>query len=366
MKYTIVIFLILFSQLSFSQTDSILDQGVYRTFNLHLPAGYNDNNDYPVVLNLHGLGSSGFEQQLYSSFDAVADAEEFIVVYPDAIQNNWDLFGNTDVTFLENLVDTIRARYSTNNCLFSMGMSQGGFLSYKLACDLSSQITAIAVVTGNMITPWLNTCNVSDGMPVMHFHGTADEVVPYNGTFGIPPVEEAIAWWAAENMCDNPPFITPLPDISQGDNSTVHEFIYSGCDYNSEIILYKVIDGGHSWPGAIPIPTLGNTNQDIDASALIGDFFQNHCNSITGIMPGKIESPIKLYPNPVHQTLTVEWPGKTFDVLVYNIHGIIVFSSNDIVNFLEINCANFMTGLYTLEFRHDNMQSVVQKILIQH
>lgn len=364
MKSTVVIFLILFSHFGYSQTDSILDQGVYRTFNLHLPSGYNEKNDYPIVLNLHGLGSSALEQQFYSAFDPIADAEGFIVVYPNAIQNNWDLFGNIDVIFLTNLVDTLRARYSANNCLFSMGMSQGGFLSYKLACELSEQITAIAVVTGNMITPWLNTCAVSDGMSVMHFHGTADEVVPYNGTFGIPPVEETIEWWAEENLCNNTPVIISLPDISTGDHSSVDEFRYNGCDYNSEVILYKVINGGHSWPGAIPIPSLGNTNQDIDASVMIGTFFQSHCDNITSVSPGFDESSIQLYPNPAHHTFTVKWPDKTFDINIHDINGKVIFSSKDILQSMEINCKNLISGAYTVEFRYNNMQSFFKKVFI--
>jgi len=192
MKYTVLIFLSILSESAHSQLDSILDQGVYRTFILHLPEGYNENNEYPIVLNLHGLGSNSLEQEFYSDFDAIADDEGFIVVYPDAVNNSWDLFGTTDVAFLSHLIDTLRDRYSTNNCLFSTGMSQGGFLSYKLACELPQPISAIAVVTGNMTIPWMNSCSVNDGMPVMHFHGTADQLVLYNGSFGVPPVEEAI------------------------------------------------------------------------------------------------------------------------------------------------------------------------------
>src|SRR5688572_30628549 len=100
MKQILTLLLILSNSLMFSQIDSIFDQGVYRTFILHLPESYNPNNEYPVVLNLHGLGSTAFEQLLYSAFNEVANEEEFIVVYADAIDNNWDLFGSRDVTFL--------------------------------------------------------------------------------------------------------------------------------------------------------------------------------------------------------------------------------------------------------------------------
>ena len=84
--YTLILSLLPF--LLSAQQDSILSQGGYRTFILHLPSGYTPANDYPIVINMHGLGSTTFEQQLYSQFDAIADDQDFIVVYPDAINNS--------------------------------------------------------------------------------------------------------------------------------------------------------------------------------------------------------------------------------------------------------------------------------------
>src|SRR5688572_24937459 len=101
-----------------AQVDSIYDQGTYRSFILHLPTGYNPNKDYPLVLNFHGLGSRAIEQLLYTQFNDVADEIGFIVAYPEAINNSWDIFGNIDVTFVSNLIDTLRDRYSINSCLF--------------------------------------------------------------------------------------------------------------------------------------------------------------------------------------------------------------------------------------------------------
>ncbi|MDQ3017216.1 MAG: hypothetical protein M3R25_10935, partial [Bacteroidota bacterium] len=243
-----------------AQVDSIYDQGTYRTFITYIPEGYSPENEYPLVLNLHGLGSNAIEQYLYSQFHLVANAKDFIVVYPDAISNSWDLFGSTDVEFLTNLIDTIRNRYSINDCLFSMGMSQGGFLSYKLTCELPYEIAAIASVTGNMITPWQSSCAGTDPTPVMQFHGTADPTVPYNGTFGIPPIEETISWWVDENDCNTTPDQISFPDINPNDGSTAEEFRYGMCAENSEVVFYKITGGGHTWPGAIAIPAFGSTN----------------------------------------------------------------------------------------------------------
>ncbi len=354
----------MFHQVASGQIDSIYDQGVYRTFILHLPEGYNENIEYPVVLNLHGLGSNAFEQQLYSQFDAIADEEGFIVLYVDAINNSWDLFGNTDVTFLSNLIDTIRENYSTNNCLFSMGMSQGGFLSYKLACELPQNLTAMAIVTGNMLEAWQITCSVPEGMPVMHFHGTADQVVNYNGSFGISPVEETVQWWAMENNCNVAPAITELPDINLNDGSSVEEYKYSGCMPGTEVILYKVTNGGHTWPGAFPIQSLGNTNQDINASAIIGNFFEGKCTEATGIHSASSDYPVLIYPNPATQTIKFEWQEKEFDLEVFDVSGRIIFERKKISERTEVICSAFKNGIYYAYLKTvDGLQSSKKFIL---
>src|SRR5687767_5584231 len=317
MKFVIILFLFIVTIKTQAQRDSIFDQGTYRTFIIHLPSDYNESNEYPLVFNLHGLGSNAIQQQLYSQIDAVADEEDLIVVYADAINNNWDLFGNTDVNFLSLLVDTLKERYSINECLFSTGMSQGGFLSYKLACELSKPISAIAVVTGNMALAWQFFCNAPDALSVVHFHGTADAVVSYYGSPGIPPVEESVRGWAQHNHCNDLPDIIALPDISSSDSSSVEEHRYVGCDDDSEVILYKIINGGHTWPGAYPLPPLGNTNQDIDASSIIGDFFEAHCNSATAVESIINSDAVQIFPNPNNGAFTVEYAHHTFDVDIY-------------------------------------------------
>ena len=336
---------ILFLQSGNAQVDSIFDQGSYRTFIVHLPAGYNENTDYPIVLNLHGLGSTGFEQYLYSEFHLEADEKGFIVVYPDAINNSWDLFGDFDVTFLTHLIDTLRERYSTTDCLFSMGMSQGGFLSYKLTCELPYEISAIASVTGNMITPWQASCTGTDPTPVMQFHGTADAVVPYNGTFGIPPVEETIDWWVNENDCSASPDYIAYPDIDPNDGSTAESFSYTNCDEESNVVFYKITGGGHSWPGAIAIPAFGSTNQDIHASSMIADFFEEYCQPTTGVVSFE-KSSIRVYPNPAQHSFTVDVPDTYFTLNVYDCTGRKMLADVQVFDGTEIDCSEWMNGMF--------------------
>ena len=347
---TLTLFLLLASfQYGASQIDSIFDQGTYRMYILHLPAGYNENTDYPVVINMHGLGSSAIEQYLYSQFHLEADEKGFIVVYPDAINNNWDIFGSTDINFLTHLVDTIRSRYSTTDCLFSMGMSQGGFMSYKLTCEFPYEISGIASVTGNMITPWQSSCAGTDPTPVMQFHGTADAVVPYNGTFGIPPIEETMTWWANENDCNAAPSFTAIPDTDPNDGSTAEEYLYGDCDEESNVVFYKIINGSHTWPGAFPIPEFGVTNQDVHASSTIAEFFSNYCQPITSIkFPEEVT--IASYPNPVSEILTVICDKAILSCTVFDTKGMIRLIQDEGPFIPTINVSGLEPGMYFMNF----------------
>ena len=228
MKTVLSIFsaILLFANSLSAQIDSIFDQGVYRTFITRLPAGYSTANEYPLVLNLHGLTSSAAGQQTLTQFDGVADSEGFVVVYPDGIDNSWTTIGNSDSDFLSNLVDTIRANYSINNCLFVTGMSQGGFMTYKFANTTSHNVTAIAVGSGNMSNALQNSSTYALQIPVMYFHGTDDNLVSYDGTFLISSVENTIQWWVEHNNCNTTPVVTAMPDIDLTDNSTVEKYHY--------------------------------------------------------------------------------------------------------------------------------------------
>ncbi len=362
-SWIFLLFQFLFANNSFAQLDSIFDQGVFRTFIIHTPAGYNGDNQYPVVFNLHGLNSNAAQEEIYSQFDVTADAQQMIVVYPNAINQSWAIGNTTDVDFISHLADTIRTRYSCNDCLFFTGISDGGFMTYKLACALSKPITAIAVVSGNMSQFLENNCVIANGIPVMHFHGTADPLVNYNGTLGIPPVETTIQWWVTQDNCNPTPVFTAIPDIHMDDGCTVERYEYPDGNNGSEVIFYKIINGGHTWPGAIPVPPLGNTNQDIEASTLIGEFFHGFCSSATAMKQLNSENSISIFPNPVNQILTVQLPGEVFDISLYDYLGRNIYRKETTSNKAEINCTDLCGGVYFL-FIKDGSKSYARKIMI--
>lgn len=303
--FSIFFLLMLLSTSSLAQLDSIFNQNVWRTFIVHTPTGYSSANQYPIVLNLHGYNSDASQEQLYTQFDGVADTAGYIVVYPNGIGNSWSVSGLIDVDFLSHLVDTIRANYSCNSCLFVMGMSDGGFMTYKFATATTHVVTAIAVGSGNMSKALQDASALAPKLPVMHFHGTTDPLVNYNGVPPIlPPIDTTIRWWVNHNNCNTNPVFTQIPDANTNDSSTVEEYYYNGGVGGSEVTFYKVINGGHTWSGAVPVPPLGNTNQDINQSALIGTFFSRFCSASNEIQGAEIENSIHVYPNPFTNQLS--------------------------------------------------------------
>ncbi|MEY3398209.1 MAG: hypothetical protein RL220_803, partial [Bacteroidota bacterium] len=262
---------------------SIMHDGTERNYWLYVPEIYNGEEAVPLVLNLHGLGSNSLEQQLYGDFRDIADTANFIIVHPDGLDNGdgsqfWNVLNletPDDVGFLSALIDTIQASYNIDSdCIYSTGMSNGGFMSYELACQLSPRIAAIASVTGSMSVIQSITCNCDHPMPVMEIHGTEDAIVPYEGTFGIEPIDDVIAYWTDYNQCGLTPEVIAFEDIDPNDNATADRFVYSGGDNGTTVELIKVYGGDHSWPGALI--NINTTCMDFSASAEIWKFFRKY------------------------------------------------------------------------------------------
>lgn len=277
----------LFSSLS-AQTDivgTIQSGGLTREYLLYEPAIYNGSTPVPLVINMHGYTSNNIAQALYGNFRNIADTANFIIVLPNGTLDNqgqrfWNAFGvNSDVDdvgFIRDLIDSLSASYNIDpQRIYATGMSNGGFMSYVLACELNDRIAAIASVTGSMAPLELASCNPVRPVPVMEIHGTADDVVPYNGSpllaVSIPDVIDA---WVEFNHCNATPLVTNVPNTSTTDGCTAVHYLYSGGENGSTVEHYKIVDGGHTWPGAGFI--IGVTNQDVNASKEIWRFFSQY------------------------------------------------------------------------------------------
>ncbi|MBE0636928.1 MAG: hypothetical protein IH598_00235 [Bacteroidales bacterium] len=310
-KTTIAGLMILFfSQGAYSQTiinGSFTYGGIMRTYRLYIPAMYNPATAVPLVFNLHGYGSNNTQQEVYGDFRPIADTAGFIIAHPNGtVDGNgnrfWNTFDNSsvdDLGFLSALIDTISAGYNIDsNRIYSTGMSNGGFMSHDLACFLSPRITAIASVTGSMMWSRLATCNPQHPMPVMQIHGTADATVPYNGNAFFVHIDTLVKYWVNFNNCLPNPQIIQIPDIAPNDGCTAEQHIFGEGDQESSVELFKVLGGGHSWPGA-PF-NINITNMDFSASVEIWRFFrQFSLDNLTSIQTEQPDQPsFMIYPNP--------------------------------------------------------------------
>jgi polyhydroxybutyrate depolymerase len=352
-----------FTNYTSGQEDSITHDGLIRTYRLHIPAGYDPDSLYPLVINMHGLGSNAFEQEIYTEFDNVADTGGFVVVYPNGIGGTWNISqpsGTDDVGFISALIDTVSSQHNIDSQrVYATGMSMGGFMSYRLACELSDRIAAIASVAGLQA---FSPCNPVRPVPVVHFHGTADEIVPYIG------VPSTIANWVGFDACPADPVVTNLPDIDTTDNSTVTIYYYGPCEESTEVILYTINNGGHTWPGATII--IGVTNQDIKASNEIWQFFRKFTlQGSTGLgHSDRKETACSFYPNPVHGMATAELPAEPacpFDFRIMDLTGKQFLELRNLSDrrFL-IDCSRVPPGLYIGIFT-DGKSSSYQKIIIR-
>ncbi|OFZ10172.1 MAG: hypothetical protein A3D92_15100 [Bacteroidetes bacterium RIFCSPHIGHO2_02_FULL_44_7] len=291
--------------------DSIYHGGMYRTYILYVPASYSASTPVPLILNFHGYTSNAGEQLFYGDFRPIADTAGFLVVHPQGtLDANNEPYWNSDwggavddIGFTSALIDSLSAQYSIiQSRVYSTGMSNGGFMSYTLACSLSSRIAAIASVTGTMNYNQSLSCNPQHPMPVMEIHGTADPVVPYNGNGTMSSIVSTLAYWVNTNVCDVTPVQTEVPNTNMVDGCTATHFVYQNGNNGAEVEHFRINLGGHTWPGA-PI-VVGTTNYDINASKEIWRFFSQYdlYGKITGINETS-EKSIQCYPNPTNDVL---------------------------------------------------------------
>lgn len=365
----IVLTLVLFlsAREVFSQTTingSFLYGGVNRTYRLYIPPAYDPLVPAPLLFNLHGYGSNNTEQELYADFRPIADTAGFIIALPNGTfdltnRRFWNTFNTStvdDVGFLSVLIDTIGNQYNIDaGRIYSTGMSNGGFMSYDLACFLNHRIAAVASVTGSMIWPRLSTCNASHPTPVMQIHGTVDLTVPYNGNSLFAHVDTVVNFWVRYNNCLLQPAIVLVPDINTSDNCTAVQYIYSGGAAGVSVEFFKVIGGGHSWPGA-PV-NLNITNMDFSACVEIWRFFRQY--NLENLIAGQRRIPevhdkIKVFPNPAVNTANLHFsPELRIDdaaVEIYSIYGTLVHSIklNNNEYQVQINVSGWPAGIYII------------------
>ena len=334
-QYLLFPLLLLFGALG-AQTSvgSFEYDGEIRTYRVFTPISYTgDLTDRPLVFNLHGFGSNAFQQEFYSTMNAVADTAGFFVCYPDGVDASWNVgwsFGSTqdDVGFINALIDTLANDLSIDtNRVYSTGMSNGGFMSYRLACELSDRIVAVASVTGSMVPGTLAGCDPGRSVPVMQIHGTDDETVPYEGGNISIAIDDLMPFWLGKNDCATQADTIDVPDTDPNDGSTAQRIEWTDCDGDTEVVLYKIQNGEHTWPGASL--TLGVTNRDISASVEIWEFFNRYAfesEPVNTERPRLATPTWTLAPNPVSDWLRIgNLPAEESLVSIFDARGALLF-----------------------------------------
>ena len=239
-----------------------------------------------VLFNLHGYGSNALAQMQYADFRDLANTKEnnFILIHPQGAPLNtaltssashWNSGGWTigstvdDIDFIDTIISLISSKYNINtNRIYSTGMSNGGFMSYHLACNLSSKIAAIASVTGSMSTQTYDDCNPLNSTSILQIHGTLDGTVPLNGNsaLGMESIYDVIEYWRNFNSCLVDPVVN-VTDFFDLGYSVEHQ-IYENCLNNNQVELYIVDGMWHTWPR--------ENNFGISASNIIWDFINTY------------------------------------------------------------------------------------------
>ncbi len=287
--------------------------GYYRKYEVYLPQNFQAN--MPLVVSIHGVTETVFWYKTYIVIHEVADTLGFVIVYPQGIINSWNAgvidpnynFPVTDdVGFISALIDTMKTKWDIDlSRVYCCGFSLGGAMSFRMASELGHRLAAIASVSGSLFG-LADTWHPIQPMPVLYMHGTNDPLVPYQGVRDWWSAQNTIDYWLEKNQCTAPADTFSFPDIVPDDDCTIQKITYTSCSSESEVIHYKGIRMGHSWPSSqTSFGTEGNKNLDINANIEILNFFKKFENPLVNMAYSKS---IEVYPFNVQSlsdTLTI-------------------------------------------------------------
>lgn len=344
--------------------DSIFVGGIYRNYRLYVPALYNGTSARPLIINLHGYTSNANAQQLYSNFMPIADTANFLMVYPNGTKDGsnqpfWNAGISSslvnDIAFLNALIDSLDLTYNINlNRVYSTGMSNGGYMSHTLACELSNRITAIASVTGSIFTTQYGpNCHPTRPVPVMQIHGTSDPTVPYTGNSGSMPIDTVVKYWVKKNNCNPVATFSNVPNTSTTDGCTAEHYKYLNGTSGSSVELYKIIGGLHTWPG-FPFGGSG-TNMDMNASKEIWRFFSQYTlSALTAVNESEqLKNYLKVYPNPATSVLNFNLENESsVSVVISDVLGKVVLSETTQTNSILVD--KLKSGIYFITVKTEN------------
>ncbi|KAA6431023.1 PHB depolymerase family esterase [Rufibacter glacialis] len=260
-------------------------EGAKRKYLLYLPESYqpNPSQSFPLVFNFHGGGMTVAEQMFYSRMNEAAEKHNFIVVYPAGVNQDWNVGfdmsyqkGTNDIGYIKALLDTLKRQYRIDQkAVFATGLSRGGFFCHRLAAEMPEAFAAIASVGGPLPDSVKYFHKNPGQVSMMQVHGTADEVVKYDGkATGYASADSTFHYWMERNRLSGKKETKQVLNANKKDSTSV--IIREVSDKNASVALVTIENGGHTWPGSdsfnIGYP-LGHTTKEIDINDTIWRFF---------------------------------------------------------------------------------------------
>jgi polyhydroxybutyrate depolymerase len=376
-KYFPILFICFFS-LSFlqaQQTEShnIVHDGLDREYHIYIPVSYDGATSVPLLFVFHGYGGNARDLMRWGDMRSVADTAGFILIVPQGYKDHrgsphWNVgswtIGSTvdDIGFIEKIINRTSDEFNLDlKRVYSYGHSNGGYFSFELACQLGNKIAAIGSIGGTMSTESYDSCEPSHNTSVITVHGTSDPIVYYTGgrPYNSKSQVETLRYWVDFNNTNISPEIIEVPDSDKNDGSQVELYKYDGGTNGTSVHHFKVINGGHSWPGRYG-------NMDIIATSEIWKFVSKF--NIEGLISNEstyLEEEIKSgnsygikleqnYPNPFNPSTNIDFylpEMAQVSLTVYNHIGQKIINVVD-RKFLKgnqsvmLNLNDFSSGLY--------------------
>ncbi len=291
------------SSCSFAQNDELKSKTVTvgerpRVYYIHVPPRLPRQNAAPLVIVFHGGGGNGAGTAGLTKFNEIADKEDFIAVYPNGVGGNWN-DGREDMTsaaykekvddlaFVKALLDDIAKENKIDTKrIYATGISNGAIFSHYIGANLADRFAAIAPVVGGIADPFYKSFKPTEPVSVLMINGTSDPLIPFDGgnvtkkgRGKIIGTMDAVRLWLKTDKIDEESAKTVSSDADENDPCTVDQTIWTGGGNKTEVVLYKLNGGGHTWPGGIqymPRLIIGDVCRDIDATKVIWEFFKQH------------------------------------------------------------------------------------------
>jgi polyhydroxybutyrate depolymerase len=274
---------------------TITVQHLQRNFLYHLPEKRLATHPLPLVFVLHGGGSEARRMPRFTGMDSIADREKFIVVYPQGYHRHWndgrkDINESVDdIAFFQAMINYFEEHDRIDpRRIYATGISNGGFMVQRLACEMSTQLAAVASVAATMSEDLAVRCKPAQPISVLFMNGTSDPIVPYQGgevhigrskRGAVLSTQQAVEKWLTTDGCADEPIQDTLADRNPFDHTRVYRTRYMNCRQGTAVELYTIAGGGHTWPGGpqyLPARIVGWASRDINASEIIWQFFAAH------------------------------------------------------------------------------------------